>query len=138
VALGAQLLESPIAAAVLGGLKVVAVAIVAQAVLGMARNLTPDARRVAIAVGAVLVVLVLGGTLGQVAAIVLGAGLGLWLCRGVGPGGAAGVSGAAGVGGARASASRAGAADPPTSARGGGAPVGLGAVPAGVAVQAWA
>ncbi|NLT27029.1 MAG: chromate efflux transporter [Microbacteriaceae bacterium] len=94
VALGAQLLESPIAVAVLGGLKVVAVAIVAQAVLGMARNLTPDARRAAIAVGAVLVVLVIGGTLGQVAAIVLGAGLGLWLCRGVGPGAAA--SGAAG------------------------------------------
>lgn len=81
VALGAHLFDTPIALAVLAGLKVVAVAIVAQAVLGMARSLTPDAKRACIAVAAVLLVLIIGGTFGQVAAILIGAILGLWLCR---------------------------------------------------------
>jgi chromate transporter len=66
---------------ILTGLKIVAVAIVAQAVWGMARSLTPDARRAGIAVVAAVVALVAAGSLGQVAAIVLGALAGLWLCR---------------------------------------------------------
>jgi chromate transporter len=66
---------------ILTGLKIVAVAIVAQAVWGMARSLTPDARRAGIAVVAAVIVLLAAGSLGQVAAIVLGALAGLWLCR---------------------------------------------------------
>jgi chromate transporter len=78
-------LTGPVAAGVIHGLKVVAVAVVAQAVWGMARSLCPDRERASIAVGAVLVVTLLGGSLGQVAAIVAGGLLGLWLCRGTGP-----------------------------------------------------
>ena len=81
VALGSQLFEAPIARAILAGLAVVAVAIVAQAVLGMARTLTPDARRAVIAAAAILIVLVVGGSAGQVAGIAAGVLLGLWLCR---------------------------------------------------------
>lgn len=80
-AYGAAALEGPVAQGVLHGLKLVAVAIVAQAVLGMARSLTPDRERAAIAVGAVLLVVLAGGVLGQTGAIVLGAVAGLWLCR---------------------------------------------------------
>jgi chromate transporter len=78
---GAALLDGPVAEGALLGLKVVAVAIVAQAVLGMARALTPDARRAGIAVVAIALVVLVGGVLGQVGAIVLGAVAGLLLCR---------------------------------------------------------
>ena len=81
IGLGAAFLDSPIASAVIGGLMVVAVAIVAQAVIGMSRTLTPDPTRVAIAVAAALVVLFAVGSVWQVAAIAGGAFLGLWLCR---------------------------------------------------------
>ncbi|MBA8815338.1 chromate transporter [Microbacterium halimionae] len=80
-ALGANLFEGPIGAGMLTGLKIVAVAIVAQAVWGMARTLAPDRRRAAIAVGAAVVVLFLAGPVGQMAAIVLGAIAGLLWCR---------------------------------------------------------
>ncbi|TQJ32229.1 chromate efflux transporter [Microbacterium sp. SLBN-146] len=80
-AFGASLFDNPVADGILSGLKIVAVAIVAQAVMGMARALTPDARRASIAVGAVLLALLVGGTVGQVSAIVLGALAGLFLCR---------------------------------------------------------
>jgi chromate transporter len=56
----------------LHGLKIVAVAVVAQAVWGMARNLCPDRERLAIAAAATVVVLAVPSSLGQVAAIVLG------------------------------------------------------------------
>lgn len=52
------------------GLKVVAVAIVAQAVWGMARSLCPDRPRAGIAIVAALLTLALPSTLGQVAALV--------------------------------------------------------------------
>ncbi len=81
-AYGAAALDGPFAQGVLHGLKLVAVAIVAQAVLGMAKSLTPDRERAAIAVLAVLLVVLAGGVLGQTGAIVLGALLGLRLCRG--------------------------------------------------------
>jgi chromate transporter len=61
-------------------LKLVAVAVVAQAVWGMARSLTPDKPRAGIALAAVFIV-TLGGAFGQLAAIVLGAVSGLVLCR---------------------------------------------------------
>ncbi len=63
-------------AAWLHGLKIVAVAVVAQAVWGMARNLCPDAPRASMAVGGALVALLFPSALGQVAAIVAGAIIG--------------------------------------------------------------
>ena len=86
VALGAAALDGDLAQGVLHGLKLVAVAVVAQAVLGMAKSLTPDRVRAAIAVLAVLAMVVPGGVLGPVGAIVLGGLLGLVLCREVGNG----------------------------------------------------
>jgi chromate transporter len=56
----------------LRGLKLVAVAVVAQAVWGMARSLAPDRLRASVAVVACLVALAEPSSLGQVAAIVLG------------------------------------------------------------------
>ena len=81
-AYGASAFAGPIGAGLLHGLKVVAVAVVAQAVWGMAQNLCPDRGRATIAVAAVLIVVFLAGSLGQVAAIVAGGLAGLWLCRG--------------------------------------------------------
>lgn len=60
------------------GLKVVAVAVVAQAVWGMARNLCPDAPRVSFAVIAAITVMIWPMPLGQVGAIVAG-GLAGWI-----------------------------------------------------------
>ena len=66
----------------LNGLKLVAVAVVAQAVWGMTQVLTPDRTRAAIALSAVVVVIIVSSSLGQVTAIVLDAAAGLALCRG--------------------------------------------------------
>jgi chromate transporter len=81
-ALGAAAFAGSAAEGFLHGLKLVAVAVVAQAVWGMARHLTPDRARVAIALGAIAIVVFTGGSFGQVGAIALGALAGLWLCRG--------------------------------------------------------
>jgi chromate transporter len=59
----------------------VAVAIVAQAVWGMARALCPDRERASIAGGAALIVLLSTSALSQLATIVFGALAGAWLCR---------------------------------------------------------
>lgn len=80
-ALGSAALDGPIAQGVLHGLKLVAVAVVAQAVWGMAQSLTPDRQRATIAVGAVVLSLLFAGSMGQVAAIMLGAFAGLAFCR---------------------------------------------------------
>jgi chromate transporter len=80
-AFGVAWFEGPVAEGALAGLKVVAVAIVAQAVVGMARTLTPDLRRAAIAVAALVVVIAFAGPVGQVAAILVGAVAGVLLCR---------------------------------------------------------
>ncbi|MDF2118473.1 chromate efflux transporter [Roseiarcaceae bacterium H3SJ34-1] len=80
-ALGAAAFTGPVAEGLLHGLKLVAVAVVAQAIWGMTRSLTPDRPRAAIALAAVLVVVLSSGSLGQIAAIALGAIVGLWLCR---------------------------------------------------------
>src|SRR5690606_10676292 len=82
-ALGAAALEGPVGQGLLHGLKVVAVAVVAQAVWGMARTLCPDRQRAAIAVAAALVVTFTSGSIGQIAAILLGALAGLLFCRGL-------------------------------------------------------
>lgn len=80
-AFGAAVLDGPMASGIIHGLKVVAVAIVAHAVWGMARNLCPDKIRAGIALAAVFAVVLVSGPLGQVAAIVLGGVAGLLLCR---------------------------------------------------------
>ncbi|WP_252107203.1 MULTISPECIES: chromate efflux transporter [unclassified Halomonas] len=80
-ALGAAALDGPLFERVIDSLKLVAVAVVAHAVWGMAQNLCPDRARAGIALGAVFVAALSGGPAGQVAAIVLGAAAGLWLCR---------------------------------------------------------
>ena len=78
-------------AAWLHGLKIVAVAVVANALWGMARNLCPDRARATIAVGAAIVALALPASFGQIAAIVAGALVGWWFLRGadIGSGSAA-------------------------------------------------
>ena len=83
-ALAATALAGPSAAACIHGLKLVAVAVVAHAVLGMARSLTPDGRRAGIALAALGIVIAVGGMFGQVAAIGAGALAGLWSGRGQG------------------------------------------------------
>ena len=80
-ALSAPLLDGPVAEGIIAGLKVVAVAVVAHAVWGMARTLTPDVRRAGIAVAAGLLVLLVGTGWATLAAIALGALAGLLLCR---------------------------------------------------------
>jgi chromate transporter len=65
----------------LHGLKVVAVAVVAQAVLGMMQSLVPDRERATVAVLAALIVLAAPGSWGQIGAIVLGALAGITLLR---------------------------------------------------------
>ena len=81
-AFGAAALSGPLGRGLIHGLKLVAVAVVAQAVAGMARTLTPDARRAGIAVAAAVLVGLAPASVGQIAAIALGAAAGLALCRG--------------------------------------------------------
>ncbi len=82
VARAAAGLDGPAARAALHGLKLVAVAVVAQAVWGMARRLTPDVPRAGIGLAAVAIVLAFPGSPGQIAAIGLGGALGLAFCGG--------------------------------------------------------
>lgn len=83
-ALGAAAFAGPAAEGFLHGLKLVAVAVVAQAVWGMAKSLAPDRARTGIASIAVAIVVFVGGSFGQIGAIALGALAGLELCRGEG------------------------------------------------------
>jgi chromate transporter len=81
-AYGAGALNGPIGSGLLHGLKLTAVAIVAQAVWGMARNLCPDRERATIAAVTALIILFSASSVAQIGAIVLGAIAGFWLCRG--------------------------------------------------------
>jgi chromate transporter len=83
-ALSASAFTGPIAQGLQHGLKLVAVAVVAQALWGMARSLTPDRERAGIALAALAIVVTLAGSFAQIAAIGLGALAGLALCRGGG------------------------------------------------------
>ena len=74
-----MMLSNALDAGWLHGLKTAAVAIVALAVLNMARALTPDRERAMLAVGAALLTLMVPTVLGQVSAIALGAILGALL-----------------------------------------------------------
>jgi chromate transporter len=67
------------------GLKVAAVAVVAQAVLGMMRTLAPDKERATLAVAAAAIVLAMPSAWGQIGAIILGGLIGLWLLRSEAP-----------------------------------------------------
>jgi chromate transporter len=80
-ALSSSAFTGPLAEGFLHGLKLVAVAVVAQAVWGMAKSLAPDKPRAAIALIAVAIAVCASGSLGQIAAIAGGSVLGLWLCR---------------------------------------------------------
>jgi chromate transporter len=80
-AYGAGELRGPVGIGLLHGLKLVAVAIVAQAVWGMARTLCPDRERASVAVVAALIILFSASSISQIAAILLGGLAGLWLCR---------------------------------------------------------
>jgi chromate transporter len=80
-AYGAGRLSGPIGTGLLHGLKLVAVAIVAQAVWGMARTLCPDRERASIATVAAVIVLFSTSSAAQIGAILIGAVAGLWLCR---------------------------------------------------------
>jgi chromate transporter len=74
-------LEGPWGQSAVHGLKLVAVAVVAQGVLGMARTLTPDAPRALLAAAAAGIVVVSGNAWMQLLVIAGGAALGPWACR---------------------------------------------------------
>ena len=80
-ALLAPRLEGPATDAVLHGLKLVAVAVVAQAVWSMARNLCPDRTRAGLALLAAALLLVASGSFVQIAALAIGAVGGALMCR---------------------------------------------------------
>ncbi|WP_321798250.1 chromate efflux transporter [Caballeronia sp. J97] len=74
-------LRGPVGAGLIHGLKIVAVAVVAQAVWDMARRLCPDRHRALIALVALAVLSVLTTVYAQLIVIALGAALGFILCR---------------------------------------------------------
>ncbi len=80
-AYGEGALKGPAGDGLIHGLKLVAVAIVAQAVLGMAQSLTPDRPRAAIAVLSLILTAFVPAGWGQIAVILLGALAGLTVCR---------------------------------------------------------
>jgi chromate transporter len=69
---GATALRDAASSAWLHGLQIVAVAVVAQAVIGMARVLCPDIPRIALALGAAVLMLFVPASLGQIIVIVAG------------------------------------------------------------------
>lgn len=81
VATGVGLLDGVVGSAIVAGLKIGAVAIVAHAVMGMCRTLAPDRTRASIAVAAAVLALTLAGPAGQLSAITLGVLGGLVFCR---------------------------------------------------------
>ncbi len=83
-AMTAASITGPVGTGAMNGLKIVAVAIIAQAVWGMTKSLCPDRERGAIAVAAVVVLAFVPGVSGMIGAIVLGAASGLMLGRGTG------------------------------------------------------
>ena len=80
-AYGEGALNGPAGDGLIHGLKLVAVAIVAQAVLGMAQSLTPDRPRAAIAVLSLILMAFAPAAWAQIAVILLGALAGLIVCR---------------------------------------------------------
>jgi chromate transporter len=126
VASGVGLVDGPVGGAVVSGLSIGAVAIVAHAVTGMARSLAPDRTRASVAVVAAVLALALPGSTGQLAAIAVGVLVGLWLCRD----GVTGTAAAAPTAGAASG----GAPTPGSAPAPGGAPSAWSAVPRRAAV----
>lgn len=75
------LLSGPVGQAALHGLKIVAFAVVADAVLGMARKLTPDIQRGAIALGAAALLILFSSAWLQVLVVLGGAIAGMLMCK---------------------------------------------------------
>jgi chromate transporter len=80
-ALGVEAIGNALGGGWLRGLKIAAVAVVANAVLGMARTLAPDRERATLMVIAAAIVLAAPSALGQVGAILFGGLVGLALLR---------------------------------------------------------
>jgi chromate transporter len=80
-AYGERALKGPVGDGLLHGLKLVAVAIVAQAVVGMAQILCPDRPRATIAVLSLILTALAPATWTQIAVIVIGALAGVLVCR---------------------------------------------------------
>ncbi|HEY0942606.1 MAG TPA: chromate efflux transporter [Steroidobacter sp.] len=78
-----SLLDNPLGQAAIHGLKLVAVAVVAHGLLGMARTLAPDAPRRLIAIASASIILVTGSAAIQLLAVATGALLGVFICRNV-------------------------------------------------------
>ncbi len=76
-----QRLSGPIGNGILHGLKLVAIPVVVHAIVAMARTLTPDLRRIAIAGLTALLIALLPFAWTQIAAIVVGAICGIFLCQ---------------------------------------------------------
>jgi chromate transporter len=74
-------LEHPYGRAGIHGLKLLAVAVVAEGVRSMAQRLTPDWPRRSLAVAAAGVILLSGSAVVQLVVVGAGALLGLWVCR---------------------------------------------------------
>jgi chromate transporter len=80
-AYGVEAIGGALGSGWLHGLKIAAVAVVAQAVLGMARTLAPDRERATLAVVAAAMVLLVPSIYGQIGAIIVGGIVGLVLLR---------------------------------------------------------
>lgn len=80
-AYGLALLGDLRAAGWLHGLKLAAVAVVAQAVWGMGKKLCPDRARISICLASASVLLAVSGAIAQLGVIAAGGGLGWWLYR---------------------------------------------------------
>jgi len=81
LAVGVGRVDGPVGRALVAGLGVGAVAVVAHAVTGLARSLAPDAVRASVAVVAVALTLGLPGAVGQLSAIAVGVLAGLAFSR---------------------------------------------------------
>ncbi|HWW79287.1 MAG TPA: chromate efflux transporter, partial [Steroidobacteraceae bacterium] len=92
-----EFLSGALGGSAVHGLKLVAVAVVAQGVLGMARTLTPDPPRAMMAAVSAGLVVVSGSAWMQLVVVAGGALLGPWLCR---PGSASAKSGSGTLGSA--------------------------------------
>lgn len=84
-AMGVTKFESVLGSGWLHGLKVVAVAIVAQAIWGMGKALCPDRLRATVALLGAAISLILPGTIGQISSIVMGGIVGVFFLRQVAP-----------------------------------------------------
>jgi chromate transporter len=75
-------MTGPLATQAIHGLKLVAIPIVAQALIDMARKLAPDLARRLLALAAALFMLIAAAPAMQILTILVGAVAGAWLCRG--------------------------------------------------------